>query len=229
MMKKFRLVSYNICSAHFAGGHYTEQNLHDLADTLKDPSFDAVCLQEVDKGAARSEGVDMTARLAELAGYTHTYFIKIRDFQGGEYGTAILSRFPITSFSVTPLPGMEGCEDRSIGHAVIELDGEALHVFNTHLAFERLDLKRKQLEHIAPMIERLDRFLLMGDFNLEDVEELAVFKGARTLNERAFATYYPSGWAIDHIMIPASVTAGKVEMPTPPYSDHYPLVADLYL
>ena len=79
-MKSFRLVSYNICSAHFEAGHYTENNLLHLADTIKDESFDAVCLQEVDRGAARSEGVDMTARLAELAGYSYTYFIKIRDF-----------------------------------------------------------------------------------------------------------------------------------------------------
>ena len=75
-MKTFRLVSYNICSSHFLHGHYTNENLELLARSIFDADADAVCLQEVDKGALRSEGVDMTARLAELAGYDYTYFIK---------------------------------------------------------------------------------------------------------------------------------------------------------
>ncbi|MBR5601230.1 MAG: hypothetical protein IKW24_01220, partial [Clostridia bacterium] len=77
-MKSFRLVSYNICSSHFLHGHYTKENLEALAATLTDPTFGVVCLQEVDRGAARSEGVDMTAELARTANYPYTHFIKIR-------------------------------------------------------------------------------------------------------------------------------------------------------
>jgi endonuclease/exonuclease/phosphatase family metal-dependent hydrolase len=79
------------------------------------------------------------------------------------------------------------------------------------------------------MLDGLDRFILTGDFNLYDYEELSVLAGTRTLNERAFPTYYPRSEAIDHIVIPATLDADHVQMPTPLYSDHYPLVADLYL
>ena len=226
-MKKdgfLRICTYNILHGQMTGG---DEGL--IGRALADLDADIVGLQEVDVNTARVEGRDVLSLVAAAGGYPYYAFAKAIPLGGGEYGTAILSRFPITSFSVTPLPGMEGCEDRSIGHAVIDLDGEALDVFNTHLAYESNDLRRIQLRVIAPMLEQVGKFVLMGDFNLEDVEELAVFKGARTLNERAYPTYYPSGWAIDHIVIPASVASGRVEMPTPLYSDHYPLVADLYL
>jgi endonuclease/exonuclease/phosphatase family metal-dependent hydrolase len=226
-MEKGRLL--RVCTYNILHGMMVEGNEERIGEFLKETGAEIVGLQEVDRFTARVGGRDILKIVAEAGGFPYYAFARAIDIGAGEYGTAILSRHPIVSFSVTPLPVAKDCEDRSIGHAVIELDGEALHVFNTHLAFERLDLKRKQLEHIAPMIGEHARFLLMGDFNLEDVEELSVFKGARTLNERTFATYYPSGWAIDHIVIPASVEAGRVEMPTPPYSDHYPLVADLYL
>ena len=94
-MATFTLASFNICSAHFREGVYSDENLQLLADRIRESGADVVCLQEVDRGAARSNRVDMPVRLAEMSRLRHHYFIKIRDFQGGEYGTAILSRFPI--------------------------------------------------------------------------------------------------------------------------------------
>ena len=86
-MPTFTLASFNICSAHFREGTYTEGNLSLIADHINQSKADVVCLQEVDCGAARSEGVDMPAYLSEHTELKHSHFIKIRDFQGGEYGT----------------------------------------------------------------------------------------------------------------------------------------------
>ena len=226
-MEKGRLL--RVCTYNILHGMMVEGNEERIGEFLKETGAEIVGLQEVDRFTARVGGRDILKTVAEAGGFPYYAFARAIDIGAGEYGTAILSHHPITSFSVTPLPGMEDCEDRSIGHAVIELDGEALHFFNTHLAFENLELKRRQLQFIAPMIADLDRFILMGDFNLFDCAELKVLTNARTLNEAAYPTYYPRQEAIDHIMIPPTVTAGRVEMPTPTYSDHYPLVAELYL
>ena len=169
-MKTFRLVSYNICSAHFAQGHYTEQNLHRLAMTLMDASFDAVCLQEVDRGAARSEGVDMTARLAELARYDYTYFIKIRDFQGGEYGTAILSRHPILQAQTLNFAVKIAKQGTSCGFVVLDVDGQRVTVFNTHLSIESEDANTDTMLCLGDILNDYAdkngaKLLCCGDFN----------------------------------------------------------------
>ena len=120
-MPTFTLASFNICSAHFREGYYTEDNLNRLGDCIRQSLADVVCLQEVDRGAARSNQVDMAARLADMTALKHHYFIKIRDFQGGEYGTAILSRYPIVKcgtiqYPVTVLQRLRGpCRFSSAG------------------------------------------------------------------------------------------------------------------
>ena len=48
-MPTFTLASFNICSAHFREGHYTEANLNSIADHILACGADVVCLQEVDR------------------------------------------------------------------------------------------------------------------------------------------------------------------------------------
>ncbi len=233
MMKKFRLVSYNICSAHFAGGHYTEQNLHDLADTLKDPSFDAVCLQEVDKGAARSEGVDMTARLAELAGYTHTYFIKIRDFQGGEYGTAILARHPILESQTLNFAVKIAKQGTSCGYVVLDVQGERVTLFNTHLSIESDEANTDTMLCLGDILnqyadENGARILCCGDFNTNPpklAEYLPRFLRANadllTYADRSIDNVLYLGYQVENVH--------TVDTTTSRVTDHNMLVCDVLL
>ena len=76
-MPTFTLASFNICSAHFREGRYTPDNLARLADCIRQSGADVVCLQEVDRGATRSDRVDMPVRLVDLTELKHHYFIKI--------------------------------------------------------------------------------------------------------------------------------------------------------
>ncbi len=135
-MSTFTLASFNICSAHFREGHYTEDNLARLAACIRESHADVVALQEVDRGAARSERVDMPARLSELSGLAYHYFIKIRDFQGGEYGTAILSRYPIRESRTMNYPVRIATQGTSCGSVVLDVNGTSVTVYNTHLSCE---------------------------------------------------------------------------------------------
>jgi endonuclease/exonuclease/phosphatase family metal-dependent hydrolase len=169
-MKTFRLASYNICSSHFLHGRYTEENLRLLADSIRAADTCVICLQEVDRGAARSDGVDMTADLARMAGYDYTHFIKIRDFQGGEYGTAILSRFPILECDTLNFPVKLAKQGTSCGYVVLDIDGEAVTVFNTHLSVESDQANTETMLCLGDILCEYmktgnGRILCCGDFN----------------------------------------------------------------
>mgnify|MGYP001376150304 CR=1 FL=1 len=76
---------------------------------LKDLDADVIALQEVDENVTRSEEVDQAAWLAGRLNM-HYAFGSFMDYQGGRYGLAILSRYPIASFKEWVLT--EGNEPR---------------------------------------------------------------------------------------------------------------------
>ena len=64
---------------------------------------DLVALQEVDQNTTRTLKVDQAAELARLTGL-HFAYGKAMDYEGGGYGQAILSRYPIRHSEVYFLP-----------------------------------------------------------------------------------------------------------------------------
>ena len=209
-MPTFTLASFNICSAHFREGHYTEDNLSRLADMINESRADVVCLQEVDRGAARSDRVDMPLRLSEKTDLTHHYFIKIRDFQGGEYGTAILSRYPITESRTVNYPVSVATQGTSCGYVVLDMDGTALTVFNTHLSVENEESNTETLCCLGDVLSayRTDRggntsFICCGDFNTGP-KKVARFIPWVNLAHDGLITY--ADRSIDHILYYGAVS-----------------------
>ena len=105
---RLRVLSYNI---HHGEGTDGRLDLPRVARVISDQKPDLVALQEVDVKTRRTGGVDQAAELAKLTGM-HVAFGKGIDFEGGEYGNAVLSRLPIQSTKVHPLPAKEGEERR---------------------------------------------------------------------------------------------------------------------
>ena len=103
---ELRLVAYNI---HHGEGMDGKLDLERIARVIAAEKPDLVALQEVDKGCKRSGSIDQAAKLAKLLKMDHR-FGKFMDYQGGEYGMAILSRLPIEGTVVHKLP--EGVEPR---------------------------------------------------------------------------------------------------------------------
>ena len=106
--KTLRVLSYNI---HHGEGTDGKLDLARIAGVIKAAEPDLVAVQEVDRNTTRTNKVDQAAELARLTGL-HGEFAKAIDFQGGEYGQAILSRFPIKSVKTHTLPGKKGQETR---------------------------------------------------------------------------------------------------------------------
>ena len=198
----FTIASFNICSAHFMEGKYTEKNLLMLAEKIKESKADVVALQEVDLHAMRSEGVNMTESLAEHSGFEYSYFIKIRDFQGGEYGTAIISKFPIHKSETLNFNVKIATQGTSCGYVVLDIDGEEVTLFNTHLSVENEEANTETMICLRDILHSFakknpDGFLCCGDFNTGP-EKLCRFIPFVSVSNKNLFTY--ADRSIDNIL-----------------------------
>jgi endonuclease/exonuclease/phosphatase family metal-dependent hydrolase len=142
-----RVMVYNIHAGKDAGGI---DNLDRVATLIRDAGADVVLLQEVDRHTRRSGNVDQVAELTRRTGL-HAAFGKSLAFQGGDYGIAILSRWPIDSSRTVPLPidppqlrSGVSYEPRVALRAWVAAPGGTLHVINTHMDASGDDRYRHQ-------------------------------------------------------------------------------------
>jgi endonuclease/exonuclease/phosphatase family metal-dependent hydrolase len=237
-----RVVSYNIRAGTDLQRRPSLDRVAALLDSLR---ADVVLLQEVDRGTARSGGVDQLAELArrtELRGF----FAAAMDFDGGEYGIAVLSRFPISSAAAIPLT-VEGYRDisdrhyepRTLLHAVIEAPGGPIHLLNTHLdhhgeAFFRGPQIARLLEHLSNRLPGDAPTILAGDLNAQPTAPelaplLSRFSDAWTTCGAGPGLTYPSGnpvRRIDYVLLRGLACTVAV-VPVTEVSDHRPLVVEL--
>ncbi|ULT41286.1 endonuclease/exonuclease/phosphatase family protein [Niabella defluvii] len=79
-------------------------DLEAVADAIKKERPDVVALQEVDINTGRSGKVNQAAQLALKTGLKSFYFAKAIDHDGGDYGVAILSKYPLSDMKTYRLP-----------------------------------------------------------------------------------------------------------------------------
>ncbi|MDB5206014.1 MAG: endonuclease/exonuclease/phosphatase [Flavisolibacter sp.] len=146
-------------------------DLEAIAKVIRDNSPDLVALQEVDVNTIRSgKTSNQAADIAKLSGMPHYYFAKAIDHEGGEYGVAILSRFPMEDMKNTQLPTEAETkgERRTLATAVIRLpDGKRIVFASTHLDAQKSDTNRfLQINKITEILqhEKLP-VVIAGDFN----------------------------------------------------------------
>lgn len=160
MGKEFKIMSYNIYGSRLADGIR-------LGESIKRYAPDFIALQEVDKNTKRSKLRDVAKDMAGVLGYSHYYFQKARDFDGGEYGIAFISKYPVEKIYTHELPSI-GVEKRQILAAKLSAGeyGKNITVINTHLDY-RPEIKREELNDLlitTQLIEGDIKFL-SGDLN----------------------------------------------------------------
>ncbi len=194
------VASYNICH-----GHYAAFDWEYLASPIRSVKPDLVGIQEVDLFTRRVGGIDSLRALSDAAGMPHALFVPTMDYDGGRYGTAILSRFPIEASEIAPLPA-KGLEPRAIGCVrVSPAAGRELWFVNTHLSYKSAAVRHEQLsvlnERLQTLIPPEVPTVITGDFNTE--EPLAPLVGERygDINEaRRYLTFHDPAIAIDRIV-----------------------------
>lgn len=140
-----------------------------IAEVIKKSDADIVGLQEVDVYTERSgTELHMAGKLAELSGMDYFYFSKAIDYKGGAYGTAILSKYPLSDTLTINLPSAEGTEPRVLSVATVTLDnGYKFHFANTHLDYTDAANNLDQAERVAQYFGESDLpVILTGDFNV---------------------------------------------------------------
>ncbi|MBN3581913.1 endonuclease/exonuclease/phosphatase family protein [Algoriphagus aestuarii] len=139
------------------------------AKVIRDSKADLVGLQEIDVNNERS-GVhlDQGEKLAELTGI-YFYFSKGIDYLSGTYGSAILSKYPISDMETFLLPMEFGTEQRTLSVLTAELpDGQKIRFANTHLNFTSDENELAQAYAITSYFKNeLKPIVLVGDFNAE--------------------------------------------------------------
>ena len=178
LQKKYRLkvMTYNIhhCNPPDNGDKI---DVEAVARVINAEKPDLVALQEVDVNTERSgKGKNQAKQLAEMTGMYY-YFSKAIDHGGGDYGVAVLSRFPVLDSVRYALPVHADMPEelRTVAAVTVLLPGERKLLFaSTHLGLKEPN-RLLQAERIVSSFEKNNLpMILAGDFNA--VPESTVIK-----------------------------------------------------
>jgi endonuclease/exonuclease/phosphatase family metal-dependent hydrolase len=160
-----RVLTYNVHHCQGTDGEFDYARIAGIINRLKP---DIAALQEIDVGTNRVSGVDQAAKLAELTGLKYTFGRAI-DFDSGQYGLVILSRFPIRNVTNTPLKTQPGSEPRIALAAHIKLDSAPQEIIfvDTHLCHRNEQVRTMQTAQLNKFADSEGDFpvILAGDFN----------------------------------------------------------------
>ena len=241
-----RVLVYNIHAGKDASG---ADNLQRVVALIRETRADLVLLQEVDQGTRRSGVIDQPAVLSVGSGL-HVAFGSALDYDGGKYGVATLSRWPITFDTLYRLP-VDPPQERAGGsrepRGLLRTDVSSPHgilaVFNTHIDASREDTWREQearviVSTIARTRRNNARILLGGDMN--STPESTVQRIVRDVGLRdAFAECgrgdgltYPADSVvkrIDYLYLSGTTGCARAEVLANRASDHRPFLIEVTL
>lgn len=169
-------------------------DLNGIAKVINQSNADLVALQEVDVNTKRSgKELDQAKELAKLTD-RHYYFVKTIDHDGGQYGVAILSKFPIVKKESHLLPIAEGVrsEQRAIAIATVEIEkGVFLDFASTHFDLTPQTRLLQSAFVIDLAKKRSNPMILGGDFNaVPNTDEI------RLLDSYFTRSQIPNGFTI---------------------------------
>jgi endonuclease/exonuclease/phosphatase family metal-dependent hydrolase len=232
-----RVLSYNIHSGRGLDGRV---DLGRLRRIIAGCRADVVALQEVDVNRPRTGGADQAAELADALEMDCRFHPTV-EADGGQYGLAIFSRYPLREVRADGLPQNGRREPRGAQWLALDLDETVVQILNTHLGLQRgeRDAQAEALlgPHWLGHPECRRATLLCGDLNagphtalcrrfndtLQNValvlgSPLRTWMGVRQL-DYIFAT---PDWQVREVRMPVTTAARTA-------SDHRPLLAELVL
>jgi endonuclease/exonuclease/phosphatase family metal-dependent hydrolase len=240
-----RVMTYNVHSCIGVDGKHLPER---IARIIRRQNPDIVALQEIDRHQIRSARQDHTSLLGDWLEMEH-FFWSVHGCNGGEYGLAVLSRYPIDRTECYYLPCLSdkrSAEKRGLTQIVLQTPYGKIHFFNTHLSLYRKErlaqmnqiIKEGGLAAVPPD----EPTVFCGDLNagvnspvykllssrLQDVEQIRPHMSPEP-------TFY-SSWPLlrlDHIFHSRHFTPVQVDVANDwecrLASDHLPVLATLAL
>ena len=197
-------------------------------------------LQEVDMLTKRINGGNTCAELEKATGMFAT-FAKAIDFEGGEYGNALLSREKPLSIKRVPLPGKEK-------RVLLMCEFDDCWVGVTHLSFDSKDVQDESAAIIKKTVASCagKPVFVMGDWNASPTSAtlLAIRQFMKVITPEDRATYHSNNpdsdkfsdpekcidyIAIDNASAPSCIVRSARVIEDRRTSDHAPVVATVEL
>ncbi len=242
---RLSIMTYNVHSCIGSDGRASPER---IAEIIALYQADIICLQELDSNLLRTGRADQASEIADRLNMDFHFHPSLRVEEKGEYGNAVLTRFPssvVRAAGLPMFPGRRVQEQRGALWAAVTVNGRKLNVLNTHLGLSARE-RTAQAEDLlgpgwlgdpackAPVV-------LCGDLNT--VPLFGVYRRfAAALRDASQAVgwgrgrTYPSKlpfMRLDHVFSSEDIAVEQVTVPwtrlTRIASDHLPLIARLRL
>jgi endonuclease/exonuclease/phosphatase family metal-dependent hydrolase len=213
--------------------HHSTGSVAGVAAEIDAVQPDIALLQEVDRFRRKSGGADQAALLAEALDMEMSYSANLVRGRS-EYGTLILSRFPIVQEGRFTLPGAPGVEPRGLQWVTLDVAGRPVRVFNTHLDAVRPRSRLQQAQRVADVVARETVPLVLGgDLNAWPTSGTvatltAVLTDTWTVGTGRAATGV-GGRKIDYLFVGGALRPVRSAVALSGVSDHHRLWADVRL
>jgi len=220
-----------------------KRNLMEIAEVIRRQQADIVALQEADGASRWSGNFDHVAFIAGQAGYPWFYRAAHATSWLFTYGTAILSRFPITetiehTFKPSPPTLNKGF---LLSRVMWKPDPKAdrtitIDIVSVHLDFLKKKVRQRQIIEITDMLStRSNPMIILGDFNSEWFADDSVVKRLADKahmkvyrpDAKHLQTYLKRGKRLDWILISDELDFVSHEVLPDVVSDHLVVVATL--
>jgi endonuclease/exonuclease/phosphatase family metal-dependent hydrolase len=239
---RVRLLSYNVHHCQGMDGRVAPERVARLIGR-QDP--DIVALQELDVHRARTRNVDQPKLIGDLL-RMDVHFHSTLKIAREQYGTAVLSRWPLRKIRSSSLPSLAGrkLENRAALWVRVDVGGTELHVVNTHLGLTRGERRLQAEALLGPEWlghpDCREPRVLCGDFNMSGGREVTCFDGLCVPASWSRVGPPPKTWpsflpflALDRVFVSPKIEVESVFSPRDGLariaSDHLPVVATLLL
>jgi endonuclease/exonuclease/phosphatase family metal-dependent hydrolase len=232
-------MTYNI---HTGIGMDKKLDLRRISEVILKDRPDLVALQEVDRGVRRTNKIDELLELARLTRMDYAFAPNL-DYQGGKYGVAVLSRYPILAIDHRRYAHKREAERRGLLRVEVLVRGRRINFVTTHLDYQFADNRLFETEQLLKALETVEGPLIVtGDFNDEPTGTsyklmLSAFTdawGDAISGAEEGGLTYPADRPvkrIDYVFLAKrrGLSAKKAHVRSTLASDHLPLVVDLEL
>lgn len=193
-----KILSYNIRIAHPPSKGWDEVDLQATARVIKQANPDLVALQEVDVFTERSgKSVHQAKELAKMTGMNY-FFAKAIDRSEGDYGVAVLSRFPIIEAKGYRLPVHDSLKHEIRTLAVIKVQlpcGDSIIFSSAHLDHISDEDRLLQVQKMTEILNQYKKLpvILGADLNMTSENEVMdILHNTLTIDFENFPLTFPS-------------------------------------
>jgi endonuclease/exonuclease/phosphatase family metal-dependent hydrolase len=231
-VRRISIGSYNI---HSCIGLDRKCSPARIASVLKELDCDIYALQEVDNEPGNDEDSKQLEYLSAATGMAAVPGMRIVR-HSGEYGNALLTRFPVISVHRHDLSYGKWLEPRGALDVELDVGGRALRVIATHLGLSRSERRFQWRQLLAAIASSPPDHptIVLGDMN-EWFPRAGTLRDAHDILGEALAPpEFPSFWpflALTRIWVRPVDSIVAVKVHTTPLSkrasDHLPLRAEI--